>query len=87
MGAEKGSGKGGNGTESARGSGTGVGLGTGPGTTSASGAGAGNGTGKGGLSGLTIQGGSYGSGAPALEERTEGTAAAGASTSRWSARQ
>ena len=34
------------------------GWGTGPGSTSASGAGAGNGTGKGGLSGLTIQGGS-----------------------------
>ena len=65
VGTEKGSGKGGNGTESARGSGTGVGLGTGPGTTSASGAGAGNGTGKGGLSGLTIQGGSYGSSAGA----------------------
>src|SRR6266852_7030861 len=61
-GAEKGSGKGGTGTESARGSGTGVGLGTGPGPTSASGAGAGNGTGKGGLPGLTIQGGSYGGG-------------------------
>jgi len=60
VGTEKGSGKGGTGTESARGSGTGVGIGTGPGATSASGAGAGNGTGKGGLPGLTIQGGSYG---------------------------
>ena len=62
VGAEKGSGKGGTGTESARGSGTGVGIGTGPGATTASGAGAGNGTGKGGLAGLTIQGGSYGRG-------------------------
>src|SRR5216683_472590 len=62
VGAEKGSGKGGTGTESARGSGAGAGLGTGPGATSASGAGAGNGTGKGGLAGLTIQGGSYGGG-------------------------
>jgi hypothetical protein len=61
VGTEKGSGKDGTGTESARGSGTGVGIGTGPGATSASGVGAGNGTGKGGLPGLTIQGGSYGS--------------------------
>ena len=59
VGADKGSGKGGTGTEAARGSGTGIGMGTGPGATSATGAGAGNGTGKGGLPGLTIQGGTY----------------------------
>lgn len=59
VGTDKGSGKGGTGTESARGSGTGVGMGTGPSATGATGAGAGNSTGKGGLPGLTIQGGAF----------------------------
>jgi hypothetical protein len=60
VGVEKSSGTGGSGTESARGAGAGAGMGTGPGTTTASGAGAGNGAGKGGIMGLTIQGGTYG---------------------------
>jgi hypothetical protein len=64
LGAETGSGKGGTGTEAGHGSGTGTGLGTGSGISVSSGSGSGSGRGSGGVTGITIQGGSghYGTG-------------------------
>ena len=61
-------------------------MGNGPGSTSASGAGAGNATGKGGLLGLTIQGGTlkHDSGNNGSKGSANGSESSRESISRWS---